>query len=401
MRVTVLAESRVSRARICEIRCPSGRVFESPAFVCVGSNTLLKTVPPGLSSHPNPSFFNTFHMLVQGIDAVRAAGGVHSLFRCPDRVLFSDSGGFQVFSLGDRSEGEKRELKGACKRRFDGSPSLLISVSDKAGVRFRSYRDGSPVQLSPESSVRAQHEMGTDIVMPLDELLAQTVGPRRMRLSFERTHMWQERSLAQHMELERERREKENEKETEKSRAQAMYGIVHGGTDLNMRQESVRRLLAMKHFGGLAVGGALGETVEEMAALLQKLELPSHLPRHLLGIADPFSVRGVISMGFDSFDSVFPTRAARHGNAFVLQPDGCSIVNVKIGSSQFREKVSGGFLDSVPCDCSCCQQHSPALLHHLFKVHDTSVGTLLTIHNVHVMNKLIERAKQDIRDGIL
>ena len=174
--VEVLCESKISKARVCRVHLPSGRSFETPAFVAVGSNTLLKTVPPGLvPSFGAPTFINTYHMMVQPtVGVVEKLGGLHEMFNCRDRVLFTDSGGFQVFSLSRRDARDAKELKGACKRRFDGQPSLLLKISNH-GVKFRSYRDGSELMLTPESSVAAQQVFGADVILPLDELLPQDV----------------------------------------------------------------------------------------------------------------------------------------------------------------------------------------------------------------------------------
>ncbi len=192
MRISVLAQSKLSRARVLCVELPSGRRFLTPSFVSVGSNTLLKTVPPALAAslpHEAPSFVNTYHMLVQpGLEAVAALGGLHKMFVCPERVLFTDSGGFQVFSLARKtranaSDSDAVELKGACKRRFDDAPSLLLRVSDE-GVKFRSYRDGTQLLLTPESSVAAQQVFGSDVILPLDELLPQNVGVKRRKVFF-------------------------------------------------------------------------------------------------------------------------------------------------------------------------------------------------------------------------
>lgn len=171
---------------------------------------------------------------------------------------------------------------------------------------------------------------------------------------------------------------------------------------MEMRRESVRRLTQRDGFGGLAVGGALGSSLEEMRALLTALELPDSMPRHLLGIADPDSMRMVAALGFDSFDSVLATRAARHGNVFVLRlVDGRLVSSSeKIGNVRFKAEPGG--LGALPCKCwTCASGHSAGLLHHLFKAHDTSVGTLLTIHNVHVMHELVLQMRTDIFEGRL
>lgn len=389
MQVRCIKQSARTRARVLEVTLPSGRSFLTPAFVPVGTNTLLKTVPPSMVQKDGPKgliFVNTYHMMVQpGIDAMRELGGLHKLFGCGERPLITDSGGFQVFSLNRKPEQDAgAELKGKSRRRFDSLPSLRGKVNEE-GVMFRSYKDGSMLHLTPESSIEAQQVLGADIVVPLDELLPQNVSERKLRDSFERTHRWQARSLQQH--------------HAHGKGLQSIYGIVHGGSDYALRAESVARLLAMPGgFDGLAIGGSLGKSTEEMRALLDKLELPAEKPRHLLGIGDPKSLRSVVAAGMDTFDSVFPTRAARHGSVFILDASRRASITVKITNRRFR--LENGPLDPQ-CTCATCTSSSAALMHHLAKCHDTAVGQMLTIHNVHVMQELAFAARHDIMHDCL
>lgn len=435
MKLVVLHQSRLSRARVCQVTLPSGRSFLTPSFVPVGTNTLLKAVPP---HHVTPQlvpgliFLNTYHMMVQpGLEVIRKAKGLHNFFGCPDRPLISDSGGFQVFSLHrkgqpqDQEEAEKtesssdlKELKGASKRRFDSHPSLRGAVTEE-GVKFRSYRDGTLFHLTPETSVEAQQTLGADIILPLDELLPLSVSEKRLMRSFERTHRWQMRSLQKHF------------LPSFSSPPQTMYGIVHGGLNVELRKQSVHLLLQMQakeegeksekgskknspSFGGLAIGGSLGRTIDDVVSVLDAVipSCPDSLPRHLLGIGDPHSVSPIIQCGIDTFDSAYPTRSARHGHMFVWSHEkehgeeknlffgGKKMISLKVSSPKMRfhsEPVCPG------CECASCASGNMRgdLLHHLSKTHDTSLGSMLTIHNVHMMNTLCIHLRNKILEGNL
>ncbi|KAL3897285.1 MAG: hypothetical protein SGPRY_013083, partial [Prymnesium sp.] len=204
-----------------------------------------------------------------------------------------------VFSLAAPTSDDASELKQRSANRNRNSQASLLSVSEE-GVRFRSYFDSSTIFLTPESSVDAQKALGADIIIPLDELPPYGIDRDRLAQSVQLSHRWMERSLVTHL---------------DDRRDQAMYGIVHGGVDRELRAWSVAQLASLP-FDGTAIGGSLGKDKQEMQDLLEFLMplVPTHKPVHLLGIADPASVRSCAPLGIDTFDSCFPTRVGRHGS---------------------------------------------------------------------------------------
>lgn len=305
-------------------------------------------------------------MLQPGTEVVKKAGGLHK-FIGRDLPIITDSGGFQVFSLA--YGGVADELKSRGTKKTDGS---VLKITED-GVLFRSYRDGSKVLLTPETSVQAQKDLGADIIIPFDELPPYHICPKKLKASLDRTHRWEERSLNEHL------RNKND---------QMMYAVVHGGVDQNNRQKSIDFLTNLA-FDGFAVGGSLGKTKSEMFELLEFTfpRLPKEKPNHLLGIGDLASLKTCLPYGVDTFDSSYPTRAARHGVVFTKQG------NVKLTkaslSTQFRP---------IEEDCSCptCSHYSIAYLHHLFKAKELTSMTLASIHNLHFMVELMKDYRQKI-----
>lgn len=368
LRFEVLHQSKRSRARVGRIHTAHG-IIDTPHFVPVGTHATIKAVDSSVMNGLGVDlmFCNTYHLMLHpGADVVENLGGLHQFMR-RQGPLITDSGGFQVFSLA--YGGVHQELKSAGQKKNAAS---VVRITEE-GVTFRSYRDGSPVVLTPESSVKAQKSLGADIIIPLDELPPYHIDPRALRRSFERTHRWQERSLRQHR-LD--------------PRHQSMYGVVHGGVDDALRAESLKTLLDLG-FDGLAVGGSLGKERGQMVEMLSKLmpQVPAQLPVHLLGIADLPSIEACLPLGIDTFDSSYPTKAARHG--MLLTSRGV----VKIDRACYRS-------DPEPvdpsCDCLTCSQYSAAYLHHLFKAHETTGLTLASIHNIRFMVRRFAQVRQQI-----
>jgi queuine tRNA-ribosyltransferase len=332
-----------SRARLGRIHTPHG-IIDTPGFVPVGTSAALKGVTDeqAMAAGVQLMFCNTYHLMVHpGSEVVAAGGGLHRYMGRSGPII-TDSGGFQVFSLAPKTDADGPELKARSK---SGNQATLTSVNEK-GVKFRSYFDSTEIVLTPESSVLAQKDLGGDIIIPLDELppyhitrerLEQSVAlapldgpgpdpgpdlspdlnlttdgrgpdpgpdlspnlnlttdpqlkPNQVALS----HRWMARSLRQHLSDPRE---------------QAMYAVVHGGTDLELRHASAEYLSSLP-FDGFALGGSLGKDRDEMLQMLGQLmpALPREKPNHLLGIADEASVRGAVALGVDTFDSCLPTR---------------------------------------------------------------------------------------------
>ena len=280
----LIHRSKKSRARVGKIHTPHGSI-DTPGFVAVGTNATLKAIDPVWLETLNLQlmFCNTYHLIVQpGTAVVAAAGGLHKFMNRKTPII-TDSGGFQVFSLAYGTVFE--ELKSSGKKKHDGS---VIKISEE-GVLFRSYKNGDPIFLTPESSVQAQKELGADIIIPLDELPPYNIDPLALHRSLERTHSWEKRSLDYH---------KANE------RQQAMYAVVHGGVNPELRKKSALYLNSLP-FDGFAIGGSLGKNRAEMLNMLTDLMpyIPTNAPNHLLGIGDLESIASCIPLGVDTFDS--------------------------------------------------------------------------------------------------
>lgn len=407
----LLHQSRRSRARVGRIHTPHG-VVDTPGFVAVATNGALKFVDHRQADEAGQQlmFCNTYHLLLHpGSEVVRGAGGLHRFMNRLNRPLITDSGGFQIFSMaqsgpalpGDAEPAEGRvglELWGegkaglaeepveqeeepsmkssrpAAARRAHASGSAAGSVKvSEDGVQFRSYRDGSLVKLTPESSIDAQKAFGADIIIPLDILPPYHTHPSQLELSVNRTHRWEERSLARHL---------------ESPSSQAMYAVLHGGLDRELRRRSVEHLSALP-FDGWAIGGSLGRHRGDMLELLDFLAplLPERGPRHLLGIADERSLGACAVHGIDTFDSCFPTRLGRHGTLLTRQG------RLKIGQAAHRDDY--GPIDPQ-CDGFVSRTYSRAYLHHLWKAHEPLVHGLLTLHNIKFMNDYCAELRQRI-----
>jgi len=219
--------------------------------------------------------------------------------RDPTRPLITDSGGFQVFSLAFGSVADDLNVGNVKGSRRRAHAPTLLNVNE-GGVTFRSYRDGQRVFLTPESTVQHQKKLGADIIIPLDELPPYRVSKERLRESLYLSHRWEARSLREHL---------NNPKQ------QAMYAVVHGGVDRELRQESIDYLSSLP-FEGFAMGGSFGKLGDELADIVGFMapQLPDDRPKHLLGIADLPSIRSCVVHGVDTFDSAFPSRNGRHGS---------------------------------------------------------------------------------------
>ena len=333
---------------------------------------------------------NTYHLLVSpGPERIREAGGLHS-FMGWDGAIITDSGGFQVFSLAHG--GVADEIKGTGRR--SGGPAETVSIEEQ-GVTFRSYRDGSLLTLSPESSMEVQAALGSDIALVFDECTPASADRGYTAASTERTHRWLDRCLAWH--------------EAHGPPGQAVYGIVQGGVHGDLRKESVEYVTAAG-VDGVAIGGTLGRDKEEMRGVLDLTMplLPADVPRHLLGIGEIDDLVHGIALGVDTFDSCFPTRIARHGtlltqdgplyirkgglrrwwcllkhNRYIAcigaacvcrrafqvlnrafthphTPSTTTPITTAIHSKDLRPIEEG-------CPCFTCQRHSRAYLNHLFR----------------------------------
>jgi queuine tRNA-ribosyltransferase len=369
----VVAKSKKSRARVGKIHTPHG-VIDTPSFVAVGTNACVKAIDSNMLEDIGLQliFCNTYHLMLQpGSKLIKEAGGLHK-FMNRNMPIITDSGGFQVFSLAYGTV--KEELKSKGKKKLDNTVAKIT----EEGVLFRSYRDGAKILLTPENSVQAQKDLGADIIIPFDELPPYHTNPMKLKQSLERTHRWEERSLIEH---------KKNVQQ------QAMYAVVHGGIDKELRKKSCQ-VLTNLDFDGYAIGGSIGKNHQEMFELLKYTTpfLPTDKPNHLLGIGDLKSLEKSIEFGLDTFDSSHPTRCARHGQLFTKQG------TLRILASSNKNKFSA---PEEGCACFTCRNYTIAYLHHLFKANELTGYTLATIHNLHFMVKLMENYRARIIDGTL
>ena len=361
-------QSKKSRARVGQIHTPHG-VIQTPGFVAVGTNGVIKALDSRMVNEIGLDliFCNTYHLLLQpGVDVVEQAGGLHKFIH-RNFPIITDSGGFQVFSLAYGSVAD--ELKSRGKKKTDGQ---VLKIEEK-GVTFRSYRDGRKIVLTPESSIQAQKSLGADIILPLDELPPYHMEHKELTKSLKRTHRWEKRSLEEHL---------------KNPANQAMYGIIHGGIDPDLRKESCKYLSSL-NFDGYAIGGSVGKNLSEMLAMLSVTvpQLPWQMPVHLLGIGDLDSIEKAITLGIDTFDSSYPTKAARHGVFFLEQ-----------GKLKITSSINKNMFEPVDKNCMCwtCRHYTRAYLHHLFKSKELIAYTLATIHNLHFMMCFMDNLRRKI-----
>jgi queuine tRNA-ribosyltransferase len=367
-RYEILHRSSKSRARVGRIYTPHG-IIDTPNFVAVGTNGTLKALDNRMvdSIGLQLMFCNTYHLLLQpGVEVVRRAGGLHKFIHRTLPII-TDSGGFQVFSLAYGSVADEIKSRGAKK-----AEGHVLKIGEE-GVLFRSYRDGSKVLLTPETSIQAQKALGADIIIPFDELPPYHIGKENLKKSLDRTHRWEKRSLEEHL---------------KNPQQQAMYAVIHGGIDADLRKESCDFLTNLP-FDGFAIGGSVGKTKEEMLEMLRSAipRIPYEKPSHLLGIGDLESLKRCIPLGIDTFDSSYPTRAARHG--LLLTQEGGLKVDKSAHANHFAPIEHG-------CNCWTCQHFTLAYLHHLFKAKELTAYALATVHNLYFMVDLMKRIREQI-----
>ncbi|KKQ49547.1 MAG: Queuine tRNA-ribosyltransferase [candidate division TM6 bacterium GW2011_GWF2_38_10] len=364
----IVYTSKKSRARVGRIYTPHG-VIDTPNFVAVGTNAALKALDSVFVNDLGQQlmFANTYHLMLQpGASVIKAAGGIHQFMNRKSPII-TDSGGFQVFSL--MYGGVHSELKSQGTKKHDNA---VLKINED-GVLFRSYRDGAKILLTPETSIQAQKDIGADIMISFDELPPYHTNPQKLQHSLDRTHRWELRSLAEHQ---------------KNKQQQALYAVIHGGVDKNLRKKSCD-FLSDHAFDGFAIGGSVGKNREEMIDMLTFLmpHVPLDRPNHLLGIGDLPSIEHIVPLGVDTFDSSHPTKAARHGLFFTTQ-----------GFKRITQSGMGTLLRPIQDGCSCytCTHYTTAYLAHLFKAHELSFYTLATIHNIHFMVQLMREYREKI-----
>jgi queuine tRNA-ribosyltransferase len=374
-----------SQARAGTLHLAHGPV-RTPAFVPLATRGAVKTLEARDVADLGYELIlgNTFHLLLApGPDMVRSLGGLHRFMRW-DRGIITDSGGFQVFSMGHG--GVADEIKGRGRRGpGDGkSTSAVMSITED-GVRFRSYLDGSVQFLGPETSMSVQAALGSDIALVLDECTPFHVARDYTARSMERTHRWLERCLRWHAE--------------NGPPEQAVYGIVQGGVEPDLRLESTATVAA-SGCDGIAIGGSLGRDKAQMheVVALTTAELDRRAPdqaRHLLGIGDIDDLIAGVEVGVDTFDCALPTRLGRHGVALVPDPPGRWRLDLVKG--RWRE-VDEPIMEGCGCP-TCSAGYSRAYLHYLFRAGEPTGLRLVTLHNLFYIARLMDDLRAAIEGG--
>jgi queuine tRNA-ribosyltransferase len=380
---TIATRCPDSRARTGTLHLAHGEV-RTPAFVPLATRGAVKTLEPRdlVQLGYEMVLGNTFHLfLAPGAELVAELGGLSHLMRW-DAPIITDSGGFQVFSMGHG--GVADEIKG---RRAQGSrgghdSNGTILAIEEQGVRFRSYLDGSERFMGPETSMAVQAALGSDIALVFDECTPFHVTRDYTARSMERTHRWLERCLSWH--------------EREGARGQAVYGIVQGGVEQDLRLVSAATVAASR-CDGVAIGGSLGQDKAQMYEVVdwstEALERAApERPRHLLGIGEVDDLIAGVGYGIDTFDCAMPTRLGRHGTALV--PDPSARWRVDLVKSRWR-RATEPILDGCPCP-ACSAGFSRAYLHYLLRAHELTGMRLVTLHNL----SFIARLMADLRGAI-
>ncbi len=378
-RLDFAIEARDGAARAGVLRTPHGEV-KTPAFIPLATKGTVRSLESREVAEIGYELIlgNTYHLFVSpGPDRIAAAGGLHG-FMGWEGALITDSGGFQVFSLAHG--GVADEVKG--KGRPGGERGSVVSI-DEEGARFRSYKDGRELFISPEVSMEVQAKLGSDIALVFDECTPYHADREYTARSMERTHRWLGRCLEWHGEQGPER--------------QAVFGIVQGGVHEDLRRESAEAVAAAG-VDGIAIGGTLGRDKEEMRGVLELTAplLPPEAPKHLLGIGDVDDLLAGIALGLDVFDCAIPTRLARHGTALVPDPSSRFRLDLrKAGREGEREPIAEG------CPCPACRNHDRDYLNYLSRAEELTAVRLLCLHNLTFMRSLLSGARRAIEAGRL
>ncbi len=352
MRLKFDIEATDGEARAARVGLPRGG-FSTPVFMPVGTQATVKSLTPADIDELGAKVIlsNAYHLYLRpGVEVVRACGGLRRFMGYPGLVL-TDSGGYQIFSLRSR-----------------------MKIDDR-GVSFRSHIDGSAHFLGPEEAMAVQAGLGSDIAMAFDQCPPSDAPRARVKEAMERTTLWARRCVEQ-----------------PRPEHQVRFGIVQGGLDVGLRRRHLEQVCAMP-FDGYALGGlSVGETPEQMAEVLHEVahRMPVDRPRYLMGVGRPEDLVMAMGAGIDMFDCVMPTRNARNGQLFTRTG------RVVISHARYADDPSPPDPD---CGCSTCRTFSRAYLRHLYQAKEILYHRLATMHNLHQVMRLVERAREAVVDG--
>ena len=373
-----------SKARTGIISTPHGKIH-TPAFIFCATKAALKSFTTRSAKLNNTQIIlsNTYHLMLQpGSNIIAKHGGLHKFVGWNGPML-TDSGGFQIFSLGNGSVAD--EIKG--RKINSNTRNTLINISEEGAI-FKSYIDGSNLLLTPEKSIQVQRDLGADLIVVFDECTPFNVDKDYTYKSMLRSHRWAKRSINY---FNSQNIYKPNQGS---SGFQQIYGIIQGGIYRDFREESIDFNLNKINTFGIAIGGSLGSNKEEMQEVVNftSSKLDENRPVHLLGIGDPEDIWSFVEKGIDTFDCVSPTRLARHGSALIKGNK--KKINVK--KSKYKNN-----LKPIDCTCACytCQNFTLAYLYHLFVSHELLALQLLTNHNIFFMNKLMQEIRESIANN--
>ncbi len=376
------------------IHTPHGDI-ETPAFVVVGTKGTVKSIKPeDMRDYVGNqvALANTYHLFLQpGDDVVKEAGGLHK-FSNWNMPTITDSGGFQVFSLGAAfgkgvTKFAKGEVTEEAKQQYHGlnvyskeiaSEHGKLCIIDEEGVTFTSHLDGSMHRFTAERSIDIQHNIGADIIIAFDECTSPTAPYEYQKEAMDRTHRWAKRSVMAH---------KQNYEALKK---QGLYGVVQGGRHLDLRAESARVLSGMD-FDGFGIGGSFSKADLGEAVRVVNEILPEDKPRHLLGIGEPEDILEGVRLGCDTFDCVAPTRIARTGTIYEMTNEGhrrTNLLNAKYQRDFNKPDES--------CDCYVCTNYTKAYLAHLFRSGEMLGAHLASLHNLYYIVNFTKRLRESI-----
>ncbi|MDP3710473.1 MAG: tRNA guanosine(34) transglycosylase Tgt [bacterium] len=379
MEFKILKKSAKNKARVGILKTPHGEV-ETPTLVPVATQAVVKTLTSEevLKTGSQILIANTYHLhLRPGEKLIKSSGGIHKFMNW-SKPLMTDSGGFQVFSLGfgkDLGTGKiiAEEKSEVIKK---GQQPKLLKI-EKDGVHFTSYIDGQKLFIGPRESIKIQEGIGADIIFAFDECPPPQASYEYMEKSLEKTHVWAKICLKAQSASWRTK--------------QALFGIVQGGRFRDLREKSAK-FMSTLDFPGFGIGGEFGGDKETMAKILQwtLAKLPEEKPRHLLGIGHPEDIEPIIKAGVDTFDCTVPTHYGRRGVAFV------SGGKLDLKKGQFLKDKNP--LDKN-CSCETCKNHTRSYIAHLFKAGEITALKLLSFHNLYFFNHWIARIREKIKDG--
>lgn len=377
-------EKKDAKARAGILNLPSGKVLETPAYAIVGTYAEIRCLEPFNFKKTKLKLIiaNTYHLWRTLGKKLNNFPGLSQFMKAEDVVIMTDSGGFQVFSLGfGRKTGISKVLNikdgnEINKLRKQSLRESLVKITNE-GVFFKSK--GKTIFLGPELSIKIQHQLKSDIILAFDECTSPLHSYNYQKKALGRTHNWALRCLKKHIQLSKK----------EKHR-QLLYGIIQGGVYEDLRKKS-SQFIGSLNFDGFAVGGSFGEKEMKKIIRWSLMYLPKNKPRHLLGIGRIENILDGVEEGIDTFDAVIPTREARHGGIWTIQ----GRFDVKKGENKKSRKAL-----EKGCKCPTCEEGiTRGDLYEMFHFKDQKAGKYATAHNIYFFNNFMEKLRKAIKDG--